>query len=123
MIESLPYRFGSVHLNRIAMPPFRNPFGKKPPVLNGANAVEDENSRPFAPNGIEKETSRPDYAASRASSSLSIKARKEEPSEYKLSGTLRRSCPPLILAAHNRIVVNDSGVYLPVEIPQWRFDG
>lgn len=77
------------------MPPFRNPFGRKPPVVNGATSVEDENTRPSAPNGIEKKSPRPDYAASRASSSLSIKGRKEEPSEYKLS------------------VVNDSGVYLP----------
>ena len=87
------------------MPPFRNPFGRKPPVVNGATSVEDENTPPAAPNGIEKETPRPDYAASRASSSLSIKGRKEEPSEYKLSGTVDSSNPRL--------------EYLPLTTDQW----
>lgn len=65
------------------MPPFRNPFIRKPPPPNGVDSIQDENARP---NGVEKESPRSDYANSRASSSLSIK-KKEEPSEYKLSGT------------------------------------
>ena len=66
------------------MAPFRNPFGKKPPVPNG---VADENLEPRASDGTETRSQRSGYADSRASSSLSIKARKEETSEYKLSGT------------------------------------
>ena len=67
------------------MPPFRNPFGKKPPVLNGA---ADENLPPRTSDGAETRSQRSGYADSRASSSLSIKGRKEEPSEYKLSGAV-----------------------------------
>lgn len=66
------------------MPPFRNPFVKKPPLVNGG---PNENLRPNASEGSETGSQRSDYADSRASSSLSIKGRKEEPSEYKLSGT------------------------------------
>ena len=66
------------------MAPFRNPFGKKPPVVNGA---VDENLPPRASDGTETGSQRSGYADSRASSSLSIKGRKEEPSEYKLSGS------------------------------------
>lgn len=82
------------------MPPFRNPFVRRAPAVpigggggsGGGTAslgVGDENARPIAANGIDKESSssRPDYAgASRASSALSIKSRQEEPREYKLSG-------------------------------------
>ncbi|KAL8715263.1 MAG: hypothetical protein Q9220_001221 [cf. Caloplaca sp. 1 TL-2023] len=75
------------------MPPFRNPFGRKPPVVSGVGSIHDENTPPSKLNG-DATSQRSDYASSRASSSLSIKKR-EEPSEYKLS------------------VVNDSGVYLP----------
>lgn len=66
------------------MPPFRNPFGKKPPTANGT-AVQDENVRPSLAVTRDAASQRSSYSASRASSSLSIK-RKEEPSEYKLSG-------------------------------------
>lgn len=69
------------------MPPFRNPFGRKPPIINGIPTTEDGYPRPSEPNGLEKGSPRPGYASSRASSSLSI-TKKEEPSEYKLSGML-----------------------------------
>ena len=65
------------------MPPFRNPFGKKPPVANGSF---DENVPPRASDGTEAGNKRSEYADSRTSSSMSIKAKREEPSEYKLSG-------------------------------------
>ena len=73
------------------MPPFRNPFVKRAAAAavpsSGASLIGDENARPVAANGIDKESSsRPEYAGSRASSALSIKARQEEPREYKLSG-------------------------------------
>ncbi|KAL8839087.1 MAG: hypothetical protein Q9170_001869 [Blastenia crenularia] len=68
------------------MAPFRNPFGRKPPLVNGATAPQDENTPPSNLNG-DAASQRPGYASSRASSSLSIK-RREEPSEYKLS-----ACP------------------------------
>ncbi|KAI4124935.1 MAG: hypothetical protein LQ338_004559 [Usnochroma carphineum] len=65
------------------MPPFRNPFGRKPPIVNGTTTLHDENTPPSKLNGdAASQTS--GYASSRASSSLSIKKR-EEPSEYKLS--------------------------------------
>jgi hypothetical protein len=67
------------------MPPFRNPFGKKPPVVNGT-PVQDENVRPSLGVTGDQASQKSSYADSRASSSLSIKGRKEEPSEYKLSG-------------------------------------
>lgn len=71
----------------IAMPPFRNPFNKKPPVANGLAHVQDENVRPsLAPDNASQKSS---YAGSRTSSSMSIKPRKEETNEFKLSGT----CP------------------------------
>lgn len=101
------------------MPPFRNPFVKKPPVTNSATFVGDENTRPAAANGFEKNLSRPDYAGSRASSALSIKAGKQEPREFKLSGRLGHLfSQPLVFAADAGAVVNDSGVYLPVQFPQ-----
>lgn len=68
------------------MPPFRNPFGRKPPVVNGPPLLHDENT-PSSRLGGDAAAQRPSYASSRASSSLSIK-RREEPSEYKLSGEL-----------------------------------
>lgn len=134
-----------------AMPPFRNPFVRKAPAVpSGAGTaslgVGDENARPIAANGIDKESSsrRPDYTgASRASSALSIKSRQEEPREYKLSGkslfffslsftSCSISLPGSSLffffldcqfvrilkkCLHTDLVVDDSGVYLPVPIP------
>ncbi|MCJ1373241.1 hypothetical protein MMC20_004469 [Loxospora ochrophaea] len=82
------------------MPPFRNPFGRKPPTANGV--VQDENIRPSLANGINKEGAKSDGPNSRTSSALSIKAKRDEPSEYKLC------------------VVNDSGVYLPPSPPEKR---
>ena len=69
------------------MPPFRNPFGKKPPVANGTT-VQDENARPPLAVTRDGASQKSSYTESRASSSLSIKPKKEEPSEYKLSGKL-----------------------------------
>ena len=64
--------------------PIRNPFAsKRPPVVNGWADTNDENAKPSSGNGNEE---KPDYASSRASSVLSIKSRREEPTEYKLSG-------------------------------------
>lgn len=83
------------------MPPFRNPFNKKPPVVvNGVSTIADENVRPSLGARGDQASERSSYTASRASSSLSIKPRKEENAEYKLS------------------VVNDSGVYLPPSPPE-----
>jgi len=67
------------------MPPFRNPFGKKPPAVNGTS-VQDENVRPSLAFTGDQASQKSSYADSRTSSSLSIKGRKDEPSEYKLSG-------------------------------------
>ncbi|KAL9120216.1 MAG: hypothetical protein Q9187_003230 [Circinaria calcarea] len=83
------------------MPPFRNPFGRKPPPVNGTNpTIQDENRRPTA-NGVAKPGLRPDDGVSRSSSALSIKPNKEEPNEFKLSGmhpnsrsTMPRPSPP-----------------------------
>ena len=73
------------------MPPFRNPFGRKAPLVNGSNpAIQDENKRPTT-NGVAKPGLRPDDGVSRTSSALSIKPNKEEPNEFKLSGMHRNS--------------------------------
>ena len=66
------------------MPPFRNPFNKRPPV-NGVTSTQDENVRPSLEVGGDGASQRSSYAGSRASSALSIK-KKDEPNEYKLSG-------------------------------------
>lgn len=68
------------------MPPFRNPFNKKPPVVNGVSTIADENVRPSLGVRGDQASEKSSYAGSRASSSLSIKPRKEETAEYKLSG-------------------------------------
>lgn len=121
------------------MPPFRNPFVKRAAAAavptSGASLIGDENARPVAANGIDKESSssRPEYAGSRASSALSIKSRQEEPREYKLSGKEWMlfsfsfsphnffHCLPVVYRGKTlthykppEAVVNDSGVYLPV---------
>lgn len=82
------------------MPPFRNPFNKKAPIVNGVPTIADENIRPSLSVRGDQASERSSYTGSRASSSLSIKPRKEETAEYKLS------------------VVNDSGVYLPPSPPE-----
>lgn len=66
------------------MPPFRNPFNKRPPV-NGVTSTQDENVRPSLGVGGDDASQKSSYAGSRASSALSIK-KKDEPNEYKLSG-------------------------------------
>ncbi|MCJ1336057.1 hypothetical protein MMC09_001332 [Bachmanniomyces sp. S44760] len=80
------------------MPPFRNPFGKKPPNVNGITPDQDENIPPTRPNGLLNQ-GKDGTTASRTSSTLSIKPNKDEPNEFKLS------------------VVNDSGIYLPPSPP------
>ncbi|KAL8905981.1 MAG: hypothetical protein Q9207_002312 [Kuettlingeria erythrocarpa] len=70
------------------MPPFRNPFGRKPPIVNGAITLQNENTPPNKLSGDDA-SQKSDYASSRASSSLSIKKR-DEPSEYKLSALSSR---------------------------------
>ncbi|KAL8676343.1 MAG: hypothetical protein Q9186_007131 [Xanthomendoza sp. 1 TL-2023] len=79
------------------MPPFRNPFGRKPPVVNGPTSLQNENTPPSRLNG-DTASERPGYASSRASSSLSIK-RREEPSEYKLSAIPARQKELLVALA------------------------
>ena len=61
------------------MAPFRNPFGKKIGV-NGV-PVQDENRPPIAVS-----TTRPALSSSQTGSGLSLKTKKEEPNEFKLSG-------------------------------------
>lgn len=83
-------------------------------MVNGPTSLHDENTPSSRLNG-DATAQRPDYTSSRASSSLSIK-RREEPSEYKLSGKLT---PVTALGSNWQVadkvpVVNDSGVYLPV---------
>ncbi|KAI1814736.1 hypothetical protein GGS20DRAFT_547151 [Poronia punctata] len=77
--------------------PIRNPFAKRPFLTTGADAVNDENVRPGTV--PQKDSSggfeRVDIVGSRASSSWSIRTKKEDTGDYKMS------------------VVNDSGVYLP----------
>ncbi|MCJ1300590.1 hypothetical protein MMC08_003387 [Hypocenomyce scalaris] len=82
------------------MPPFRNPFGRRPPPTNDVAPGQDENTPAAALNGQAKESQRSDITGSRTSSALSIKPNKDDPNEYKLS------------------VVNDSGVYLPPSPPE-----
>lgn len=108
------------------MPPFRNPFGRRPAPTNDSTPGQGENT-PGAPlNGQAKEPQRSDYTSSRTSSALSIKANKDEPNEFKLSGmsiAILRQCrvPALCVfllesyaCTDHVAVVNDSGVYLPV---------
>ncbi|SLM35620.1 hypothetical protein LPUS_04947 [Lasallia pustulata] len=82
------------------MPPFRNPFGRRPQPPNDPIPGQGEDTPAAAPNGQAKAPQRSDLTNSRTSSALSIKANKDEPNEFKLS------------------VVNDSGVYLPPSPPE-----
>lgn len=104
------------------MPPFRNYFSRKTGVTNGPETVSDENTPPTSRNGAEKDLSRPGLAGTKPTSALSIKGNKEEPNEYKLSGTFGavrlcahqdQPCGDGLLTTFYA-VVNDSGVYLPV---------
>lgn len=64
------------------MPTLRNPFRKNGPVP-GLEPVHDENNRPIA----EDNAQRASLPSSKSSTSiLSIKSKREEPNEYKLSG-------------------------------------
>ena len=71
------------------MPPFRNPFNRRPANLSGLGPVNDENARPGS-NGNAKalDGERPSYSGSRASSGISINKSVKEPDEFKMSGTL-----------------------------------
>ena len=104
------------------MPPFRNPFNKKAPVVNGLPTTADENVRPSLGVRSDHASERSSYAGSRASSSLSIKPRKEETAEYKLSGVWpKHGVTDMKLESRadpTHLVVNDSGVYLPVSAPR-----
>lgn len=66
------------------MPPFRNPFNKRPPV-NGVTSTQDENVRPSLGAGGDDASQKSSYTGSRTSSAISIR-KKDEPNEYKLSG-------------------------------------
>ncbi|KAI4129377.1 MAG: hypothetical protein LQ347_003802 [Umbilicaria vellea] len=68
------------------MPPFRNPFGRRPPPTNDLTPGQGENTPGAALNGQAKEPQRSDLTSSRTSSALSIRANKDEPNEFKLSG-------------------------------------
>lgn len=104
------------------MPPFRNPFNKKASLVNGAPTTADENVRPSFGVRSDHTSDKSSYSGSRASSSLSIKPRKEETTEYKLSGVCpKRAMTRMKLEDRADLrysVVNDSGVYLPVSIPE-----
>ena len=104
------------------MPPFRNPFNKKAPPVNGVPTTADENVRPSLGVRSDHASERSSYAGSRASSSLSIKPRKEETAEYKLSGMWPKHCVTKMKIEDRAdsilLVVNDSGVYLPVGVPE-----
>ena len=102
------------------MPPFRNPFGRKPPNAGGVapTSIQDEETRPATQDLPEDGIKRSDMTASRTSSAMSIKPSREEPSEYKLSGSSSIAASASRVALESRTnseaVVNDSGVYLPV---------
>jgi hypothetical protein len=106
--------------------PIRNPFAKRPGLSNGVDPEPEVENKP----GFE----RVDTVGSKASSALSINSGKSlEPAEYKMSGKTptrtRSSNMPVsasgltstrhvltidLLTCRLPIVVNDSGVYLPV---------
>lgn len=67
------------------MPPFRNPFsGKRPPVVL-ADSGNDEDAPPLSPKTEKGAIARKAVGESRASSTISIKPKREE-TEFKLSG-------------------------------------
>lgn len=68
------------------MPPFRNPFVRRPPPINGITNGVDENTPPTK-DKLVSPSERPGYSSSRASSAVSIKPPKE-PDEFKMSGKL-----------------------------------
>ena len=79
LLLRLPAILHSARQSTTKMAPFRNPFGKKTGFPNGGAPEGVENQRPsLGDQGSQ--------ASSRTSSSINIKAKKEEPSEYKLSG-------------------------------------
>ena len=92
------------------MAPFRNPFNRRPTQLT---TVNDENAPPA--NGATKSPEARTSLGSRTSSVLSIKTNNKPPDEFKLSGTLMDHNAGAI-ETNLAVVVNDSGVYLPVSI-------
>lgn len=69
--------------------PIRNPF-RKAGVVSGLDPVNDENSRPGSKQGQpDRGFERIPLPSSKSSTSiLSIKSKREEPNEYKLSGMM-----------------------------------
>ena len=127
-LSSLPIpNFSSVAsfppLTVFEMPTLRNPFRKAGAPLGGLESVNDENSRPVSQHPAERAS----FPGSKSSVSiLSLKSKREETNEYKLSGTSRLNHKPKRMTWQPRdhakltktcAVVNDSGVYLPVCIP------
>ena len=94
-------------MNRI-----RNPFGRKPPTVNGVTSGQDENQRPTL--ASDAASQRSSFAGSRASSSLSIPKKNEEPNEYKLSGMRQFS------KAHKIGVEHGLTQKVPSRQRQWR---
>ena len=78
------------------MPPFRNPFNRRPAALSGLGGpVTDENARPASNGAVVKPTSaeeQPGYGSSRGSSALSIPRASKEPDEFKMSGGWPCAC-------------------------------
>ncbi|KAL9071645.1 MAG: hypothetical protein Q9161_004070 [Pseudevernia consocians] len=108
------------------MPPFRNPFNKKPPVVNGVPTFADENVRPSLGVRGDQASERSSYTGSRASSSLSIKPRKQETAEYKLSGpsppekkSFWQKSPTSTMSSNHRSMINENE---PFSISRESFD-
>jgi hypothetical protein len=78
------------------MPPFRNPFNRRPPALNSIGAT-DENT---PPNNGQLKSPNASGLNSRTSSSLSIK-RNKEPDEFKLSGKLHKRSQRANIDSHS----------------------
>jgi len=97
--------------------PIRNPFAKRPDVQVGLQPPSENNVRPLSQNSTRLTFERVDTVGSKSSSAMSIKSsRSQEPVEYKMSGI--RLAPlderEMLIDHLFKLVVNDSGVYLPV---------
>jgi hypothetical protein len=96
--------------------PIRNPFARRPDVHTGLNLTEEN----LPPNGTRPTFEKVDTMGSK-SSAMSIKSgHSQEPPEYKMSGMLAHrtgATRAKLTYVCPAIVVNDSGVYLPVKPP------
>lgn len=111
--------------------PLRNPFAKR----TGLETVDDAN---LNPTGAQTRPSfeKVDTVGSKSSARSIQSGRSQEPAEYKMSGMAHKRYKYLKiicgrelrneeawLTIHKLIVVNDSGVYLPVSLfsltPNW----